>query len=491
MIFGHDFQYYQETFGEIGFVESTRHPLLNVSGLPGAFIDEVILFENNDIGVVTALNNAMLEVSSFGVLPISLKTKAVRTGSRIKFPVGDSMLGKVLSPLGHSKYAEDPFHNVQEYVDIYTEIKTIKNRKKITEPYYTGVSIVDLLLPLGKGQRELVIGDKQTGKTSFLTQICNSQYKNNNITVYCCIGKTKADIKKIESNIAAYGLKDKLVMIVAESSDPIGTIIISPFTAMAVAEWFMNKGKDVTVIFDDLTSHGKYYRELSLLGNRFPGRSSYPGDIFNIHAKLLERGGCFTINSTAASITCLPVADTVENDISGYIQTNLMSITDGHIFLDKDLFTKGRRPPVNYFLSVTRVGRQTQNTLRWSISRELLSFLTLYEKVKGFVQFGAELNEGTQSTIQMGERIETIFNQDLDEILPISLQILIFTIVWIGKWDNESMASIRVKQKKMIHMYFNDSSYAGTVDSIVYNSNDLNQLLMMVNQNIDSILKYV
>jgi F-type H+-transporting ATPase subunit alpha len=200
MIFGHDFQYYQETFGEIGFVESTRHPLLNVSGLPGAFIDEVILFENNDIGVVTALNNAMLEVSSFGVLPISLKTKAVRTGSRIKFPVGDSMLGKVLSPLGHSKYAEDPFHNVQEYVDIYTEIKTIKNRKKITEPYYTGVSIVDLLLPLGKGQRELVIGDKQTGKTSFLTQICNSQYKNNNITVYCCIGKTKADIKKIVIN---------------------------------------------------------------------------------------------------------------------------------------------------------------------------------------------------------------------------------------------------------------------------------------------------
>ena len=491
MIFSHDFNYYQDLTGEIGFVESSRYPLFNLSGLPGAFIDEVVLFETGDIGVVTSLNDSIVEVSFLGVHPLPVKTKVVRTQSKVKVPVSNSMLGKVLTPLGNSKYLDDPFHNVDTYIDIYTDIKNISNRQKISEPYYTGVSIVDLLLPLGKGQRELIIGDKQTGKTSFLTQICNSQYKNNNITIYCCIGKTKADIKKIENSIESFGIKDKVVMIVAESSDPIGTIIIAPFTAMSIAEWFMNQGKDVTVILDDLTSHGKYYRELSLLGNRFPGRSSYPGDIFNIHAKLLERGGCFKIKDNIVSITCLPVADTVENDISGYIQTNLMSITDGHIFLDKELFTKGRRPPVNYFLSVTRVGRQTQNNLRWSINRELLSFLTLYEKVKGFVQFGAELNEGTQSTIKMGEKLETIFNQDVDEILPISLQILIFTIIWIGKWNDESMASIRVMQKKMIHMYFNDASYAGTIDSIVYNSNDLNQLLLVVNQNIENILKYV
>ncbi len=491
MIFGKDFNQYLSEVKEIGFVESSRYPIVLLSGLPNAFLDEVILFESGESGTVSSLNELSVEVALFSRKSVSIGTKAVRTNSKLKMPVSESMLGKVISPLGHSLYSEDPFHDVTDYVELYTQIRTISDRRKITKPYYTGVSVVDLLVPLGKGQRELVIGDKQTGKTSFLLQICNSQYKSNNITIYCCIGKTKSDIKKIESFLHSNGIKDKTILIVAESSDPLSSIIICPFAAMSVAEWFNSKGNDVTIIFDDLTSHGKYYREFALLGGRFPGRSSYPGDIFNIHAKLLERGGNFVVGEDEASITCLPVADTVENDISGYIQTNLMSITDGHLFFDRDLFSRGKRPPINYFLSVTRVGRQTQNALRWSISRELLSFMSLYEKVKGFVQFGAELNEGTKSTIDVGERVEAIFNQDIDEVLPISLEILIFTLVWAGKWNTESIASLKVKQKKMINMYFTDSSYAGLVDSLVYNAKDLNQLLFTVSENSENILKYV
>lgn len=490
----HDFTYFLNKTTEVGFIQNNNHPILNITGLPGAKLNEVVMFENNSLGIVTGISEGFIQVAVYSKVPLPIDAKVIRTEMRIKLPVGVELLGNTLDGFNSPVNNVAVLHDISSTVSLDIFPKDISTRKKITQPYYTGVAVVDVLLPLGKGQRELIIGDTQTGKTSFLLQLCSFQIKMGSIVIYCCIGKSKSDIKSVEHYLDTYKLKEHAILYISESTDPLISIINAPFAAMSTAEWFCNNGYDVTLILDDLSTHAKYYREFSLLSNKFPGRSSYPGDIFYLHAKLLERAGNFTIQSekkTEATITCFPVVDTVENDVSGYIQTNIMSITDGHLFFDKEVFSKGRRPPINYFLSVTRVGRQTQNSLRWAINRELLAFLSLYEKVQRFVQFGAELNEGTKSTLLMGERIEASFNQDIEDTMPVSLQIMIIALIWLGIWNNEDIASLKVNTKKMMTLYANDSSYAGLVDSLVYNATSMNQLLFSVNQNLANITKYV
>jgi F-type H+-transporting ATPase subunit alpha len=489
-----DFSHYFNKAVEIGFVHTNNHPIIYVKGLPTASLNETVLFEDNSLGVITGVSENLLQIASFSKRPHQVASKVVRTGEHVSVPVGSHLLGASVDSFNNSIHNDTLISEDTVNVVLDVSPRELSQRRKITLPYYTGVAVVDILLPLGKGQRELLIGDNQTGKSSFLLQLCSFQIKTGGIVIYCCIGKSKSDIKQIESYFNTYKLKDKVILYISESTDPLISIINTPFTAMSTAEWFCAQGYDVTVILDDLGTHAKYYREFSLLGNKFPGRSSYPGDIFYLHARLLERAGNFAINNekkSEASITCFPVVNTVENDVSGYIQTNIMSITDGHLFFDREVFTKGRRPPINYFLSVTRVGRQTQNSLRWAVNRELLSFLSLYEKVQNFVQFGAELNEGTRSTLLMGDRIEAVFNQDIEDTMPISLQIMIIALIWLGTWNTEDIASIKINTKKMMNLYVNDTSYAGLVDSLVYNATSMNQLLFSVNQNLASITKYV
>lgn len=488
-----DFHYYLSKSTEMGLVYTNNHPVVHVKGLPNAKINEKVLFEDNSIGVVVGLANTFIQVASFSTKHHTVGSKVLRTNEDMQLYIDESLLGSNTNFLNAVSHNHDQ-NNTLSYIPFDVSPKELSLRKKITEPYYTGVAVVDILLPLGKGQRELIIGDNQTGKSSFLLQLCGFQIKNGSIVIYCCIGKSKSDIRAIERYFDTYKLRNKVVLYVSESTDPLMSVINTPFAAMSVAEWFCNNGYDVTIIFDDLGTHAKYYREFSLLNDKFPGRSSYPGDIFYLHARLLERAGNFIINNnkrSEASITAFPVVNTIENDVSGYIQTNIMSITDGHLFFDRDIFVKGRRPSINYFLSVTRVGRQTQNSLRWAVNRELLSFLSLYEKVQSFVQFGAELNEGTKSTLLMGQRIEAIFSQDIEDTMPISLQILLVAIVWLGTWNDADLASIKINTKKMMNLYANDSSYAGLVDSLVYNATSMNQLLFSINQNLQNITKYV
>ncbi len=492
--FTNDFAYFLGNSTEVGFIHTNNHPILNIKGLPGAKLNEVVMFEDNSLGIVTGISEAFIQVATYSKTPLPVAAKVIRTGTNVNLPVGEDLLGKTLDVFNKPVDTSVILHNSELTISLDILPSDISIRKKITQPYYTGVAVVDVLLPLGKGQRELIIGDTQTGKSSFLLQLCSFQIKMGSIVVYCCIGKSKSDIKSIEHYFNTYKLKDRAILYISESTDPLISIINAPFVAMSTAEWFCTQGYDVTLVLDDLSTHAKYYREFSLLSDKFPGRSSYPGDIFYLHAKLLERAGNFAIKHAKkeeASITCFPVVDTVENDVSGYIQTNIMSITDGHLFFDKDVFSRGRRPPINYFLSVTRVGRQTQNSLRWAINRELLAFLSLYEKVQRFVQFGAELNEGTKSTLLMGERIEASFNQDIEDTMPVSLQIMIISLIWLGIWNNEDIASLKVNTKKMMNLYVNDSSYAGLVDSLVYNATSMNQLLFSVNQNLSNITKYV
>jgi F-type H+-transporting ATPase subunit alpha len=254
---------------------------------------------------------------------------------------------------------------------------------------------------------------------------------------------------------------------------------------MTIAEYFRDKGQNTLVILDDLLTHAKFYREVSLLANKFPGRNSYPGDIFYAHARLMERAGNFMIGNNEVAITCFPVVESSQGDFSGYIQTNVMSMTDGHIYFDNDLFSEGRRPAINPFLSVTRVGRQTQLASKKSINRELLSFMTLFEKMRNYSHFGAELTDNIQVTLDTGNRLLTIFEQDPDNVIPGNVQALFLTLAWSGSIKETEEAKITEYRNKLLNLYSMDETYRKYVDTSIETAQSFNELLQMVRTNLD------
>jgi F0F1-type ATP synthase alpha subunit len=247
---------------------------------------------------------------------------------------------------------------------------------------------------------------------------------------------------------------------------------------MRIAEYFRDQGKNALVILDDLTTHARYYRQISLLIKRFPGRNSYPADIFYAHARLLERAGNFIVGKDGeASITCLAVAETVQGDLSGYIQTNVMSITDGHLYFDIDLFVKGRRPPIHPFLSVTRIGRQTQSSLRQTLNREILSFLSLYEKMQNFTHFGAEVSQTVSATLSSGIKIVSFFDQLSEDIIPLDLQIFLFTLLWASTWQDKEIAVMKDDMQRIITQYNTDPQFQAEIKQMIDASDSFNKML--------------
>lgn len=467
-----------ESTKEVGFIEQVLYPLVMISGLPKVSPSELVIFENGDFAEVISMTSELVTALVFSNKDLNLGTRVARTGKSLSVPVGMNFLGHSINALGQSLYPEKPAPAAEDYKPLNILAPGIASRKKITHAFETGVTVVDLLVPLGMGQRELIVGDRKTGKTIFLLQAILTQAKKGTICIYAGIGKKRIDIRKVESFIQKNNINDKCIIMASSSSDPLGLIHITPYAAMSMAEYYRDLGYNVLLILDDLSTHAKFYREIALLGGSFPGRGSYPGDIFYAHAKLLERAGNFIHKDKGeVSITCLPVAETVEGDISGYISTNLMSITDGHIFFDRELFAEGRRPAVNYFLSVTRVGRQTQTGVRWDVNRELNSFLSLLEKTKDFVHFGAELNEGITSTIAMGEKVISFFNQHMEKIVPLNIQILIYCLVWIGIWQHKDKGHMKSDIDTIINAYTSNNNFRGRIDDIITNSDKFNTLL--------------
>jgi F-type H+/Na+-transporting ATPase subunit alpha len=311
------------------------------------------------------------------------------------------------------------------------------------------------------------------------------QARQGTLCIYAGIGKKKLEIKRVEEFFQKEGILQNTIIVASSSHDPVGVIYITPYTAMALAEYFKDQGRDVLVIMDDLTSHAKFYREISLLGKRFPGRNSYPGDIFYTHARLLERAGNFKTKTGENSITCLPVVETTQGDLSGYIQTNLMSMTDGHIYFDMDLFIKGRRPAINTFLSVTRVGRQTQTDLDRSISRELTSFLTLYDKMQNFVHFGAEMTTSVKETIKQGEHVLDFFTVTSEQAIPHDLQMILFGVLWQGYWKEKGITEMRTEIETLLKRYTSDEPFRQRIAGMVQKSTTFNGLLNDIRQQID------
>lgn len=474
---------------EVGHVTSIVHPLVYVDGLPNVRLGEVLIFETGQLGKVTSIFREHVEVLVFSNIPLGEGTKVARTKSEVAVPVSEAFLGKMLDPMGRSLYKSRPLPSVETYLPVENKAGNISTRQKIDTPLETGVIVVDTLVPLGKGQRELVIGDRKTGKTNFLLQTILNQYKKGVICIYAAIAKKKDDIKQIERFIEENNLHERTLVVGSSATDPLGVIYLTPYTAMTYAEYFRDQGNDVLIVLDDLSTHAKFYREFSLLGKNFPGRNSYPGDIFYTHSRLVERAGNFKTEKGVYSITCLPVAETMEGDISGYIQTNLMSMTDGHIYFDSDLFDQGRRPAVNFSLSVTRVGRQTQTKVRSGISRELNNFLTLYDKTQSFVHFGAELSEGVKTTLAMGDRVLDFFNQPPNRILDLNLQIMLFCLIWVGTWSSLSLAELKVEIDKVISEYEVKPEIREFFSEYVESAPEFNALLGRVSTEQKDILK--
>lgn len=484
-----DFNFYLNSISEIGFVEQASSAIVYVSGLPRIKTDEIVIFEGGKIGVVLSFTTTIVEVLVFSKDPISHGTKVVRTNEFLKVPVGIELFGRIIDPLGNPLTALRAYKKPATLRGINARAGGILTRKTITRQLETGVPIVDLVMPLGFGQRELVIGDRKTGKTNFLLQAILAQVQQKHICIYAAIGKKRLDIKDVEEFFRRHGITDKVIVVATGFADPIGLSFLVPFSAMTISEHFRDEGYDVLLVLDDLTTHAKLYREISLLGKRFPGRNSYPGDIFYTHARLLERAGNFLTPKGETSITCLPVVETAQGDLSGYIQTNIMSMTDGHLYFDSDLFAKGRRPAINPFLSVTRVGRQTQSTLKRDINREILSFLTISEKMQNFTHFGAELTESTKVTLAVGEKVIKFLDQGQSTTMPINLQILLFSMLWDNILQNKDIDPIGQDINKIIDQYKNNPAVGKEIDQTINDAKSFNDLLKVMREKGEKLLE--
>lgn len=422
-------QYLQKT-GEYGVVYQVSHPIVFIEGLPKVKTHEVILFEGGQKGEVFSINRGKIEARVFSHEPIRVGTKVTRTDQLLSVPVGKELLGHTINPLGEPLDPSVPYTRPKETRDLDAKPKGISERQKITAHLSTGVSLVDLLLPLGRGQRELIIGDRKTGKTSLLMTTIKKQVYEGIIAIYAAVAKKKSDIKKLQEFFIQEKIMNKVIIVATSSYDSPSLIYQTPYAAMAVAEYFRDQGQHTLLILDDLSTHAKFYREISLLARRFPGRDSYPGDVFYIHSKLLERAGNFKHPTVKeVSITCLPVIEIVEGDLTGYVSTNVMGITDGHIYLDSNIYYQGMRPAVNIPLSVTRVGRQTLDKLSREVNKHLTAFLAQHSKLQNVSHFGQELSADVKQTLQIGDLVYKFFIQPYQETVPDRVQLTLLSMI--------------------------------------------------------------
>ena len=467
--------------GEVGYVSQVSQSVVQIDGLPGAILGEELVFASGQTGQVVSLGKDYLESLSLSVKPVTVGTQVARTGHRLAVAVSEQLLGKTVNSLGKTIGAMEKDKDGAEMREVDIHAPGIASRAKVSKLLETGMTLVDLMVPVGRGQRELVMGDRKTGKSHLLLKSAVAQGKSGGVCIYAAIGKRKQEIRQVEEYLQSVGAMATTVIVSSSSHESPGEIYLNPFTAMTIAEYFRDHGRDVLLILDDLTTHAKFYREVSLLGRRFPGRDSYPGDVFYTHSRLLERAGNFLIAGQELSITCLPVVETNQGDFTGYIQTNLMSMTDGHIFFDADLYFAGRRPAVNIFVSVTRVGHQTQSQLRREIHRTTLDLMANYARVQDFVRFGADLGDNSRQVLALGDRLLTFFDQPNDILVPLNVQTVLWALLWNGTWLGKNTTGL-VKQ------YQNDAHFRTWVNNLVANSDSVTTLLANVGNNSELLL---
>ena len=404
---------------EAGTIISVATGIAMVSGLPGVGFEELVKFPGDVLGIAFNVDEDEIGVVLLGPYQdLHAGDEVERTGRVMDVAVGDELLGRVIDPLGRPLDGGGPVPSIQR-LPIERPAAAIMNRAPVTVPLQTGLMVIDALIPIGRGQRELILGDRQTGKTAIALDSILNQRGKNVICVYCAIGQRASAVAKVVANLREKGAMDYTVIVVAEGNDAPGLTYITPYAATSIAEYFMEKGRDVLIVYDNLTQHAEAYRELSLLLRRPPGREAFPGDIFYIHSRMLERSTHLSKECGGGSLTALPIIETEAQDISAYIPTNLISITDGQIYLSPSLFELGVLPAVDVGKSVSRVGGEAQWAAYRAVAGDLKLAYAQFEELETFARFGARLDDDTRKIIEHGRRIRACLKQP--EFSPISV----------------------------------------------------------------------
>lgn len=434
---------------QVGDVAYVGPGIARVIGLSGVKSDEILYFTGEVQGMVFNVDR-----DEIGVILME-ESEKVRAGSEVwrtnqvmNVPVGESLLGRTLNPRGQP-LDELGLISGEDSWPIERPAAEIMDRAPVTVPLQTGLKVVDALIPIGRGQRELILGDRQTGKTAIAVDTIINQKDTNVICIYCGIGKRNSAAAKVIADLHANRAMDYSIVMFATEEDPPGLQFIAPYAAMTIAEYFMENGRDVLVVFDDLTRHARAYRELSLLLRRPPGREAFPGDIFYVHSRLLERSTHLREELGGGSITALPIIETEAQNISAYIPTNLISITDGQIYLSPNLHRKGHMPAVDVGKSVSRVGGKTQLSAYRLVAGDLRLSYSQFEELESFARFGTRIDEDTRKTLERGRRVREILKQPQYRPLPVADQIAVLLAVNEGLFDDISLEEILEASQKI------------------------------------------
>jgi len=413
-------------FHDVGTVHHIGNGVATVSGLPNVSIDEIVTFPNGTEGMALNLDKNRVDLIVLG------SEKGIRggdlvqsTGNRLKVPVGSQLLGRIIDPLGNPLDRDEPIE-ASEFRFFSKIAPGVIKRSPVNEPLFTGTKVVDALFPIGRGQRELILGDRQTGKTTIAVDAILSQANSDVRCIYVAIGQKKSSTLAVIETIRSHGVLPNTAIIISGPDDQPALRYLAPYTGMTMAEYFLDQGLDVLIVFDDLSKHANAYRELSLLLRRPPGREAYPGDIFYIHSRLLERACKLNAENGGGSITALPIAILQNGNLSSYIPTNLISITDGQLVLDADLFNEGQKPAIDIGRSVSRVGGAAQEPAMRELVGDLKLELSQYEEVEHFTKFGTEVDKATRQQIERGKRILNVLKQKPNQpfSFPITIVIL-------------------------------------------------------------------
>jgi F-type H+-transporting ATPase subunit alpha len=420
---------------EIGTILSISEGIATVSGLPGVGFEELVTFPGDVAGIVFNVDEDELGVVLLGEYDhLRAGDEVERTGRVLDTPVGDALIGRVIDPLGRALDDQTPLVT-SERLPIERPAPPIMDRAPVTVPLQTGIKVIDALIPIGRGQRELIVGDRQTGKTAIAMDAILNQRDQNVLCIYCAIGQRTSSVAKVVAHLKEAGALAYTIVVVAEGSDVAGLSYVAPYAATSIAEHFMAKGRDVLIVYDDLTAHARAYREVSLLLRRSPGREAFPGDIFYIHSRLLERATHLRPEIGGGSITALPIIETESQNISAYIPTNLISITDGQIYLSPALFELGQLPAVDVGKSVSRVGGKAQRSAYHDISGNLKLAYAQFTELETFARFGTRLDDATRKTIAHGERIRPCLSQAQSDPMTAAEQIMVLVALVSGFFD--------------------------------------------------------
>ncbi|MCG6933345.1 MAG: alternate F1F0 ATPase, F1 subunit alpha [Gallionella sp.] len=428
---------------EIGIVTSLSTGIARVSGLPGVCYEEVVKFPGELYGIAFNVDENEIGVVLLGdYWHLHAGDEVERRGHVMDVPVGDGLIGRVVNPLGRPLDGKGPVISGKR-MPIERTAPHIMDRAPVTVPLQTGIKVVDALIPIGRGQRELILGDRQTGKTAIAIDTILNQRGKDVLCVYCAIGQRASAVAKAIADLRENGALEYTVVVVTEGNDPPGLSYIAPYSATSIAEYFMQAGRDVLIVYDDLTNHARAYRELSLLLRRPPGREAYPGDIFYIHSRLLERATHLCEELGGGSLTALPIIETEAQNIAAYIPTNLISITDGQVYLSPNLFELGILPAVDVGKSVSRVGGQAQHAAYRAVSGDLKLAYAQFEELETFARFGTRLDEATRKVIEHGRHVRACLKQPEFEPVTVPGQIAVLLALTGRLFDDVPLERMR------------------------------------------------